>query len=132
VEKFRSTGSNNQIMNRLRAPPRPRPIFHLYFRFVAKRRPLLPTPTTSRRVLLPTPTETWKTPSTRLKITASKNNRFVWLTRKCPRPIPKPNIGVINPSVLADSEIQRTSSTATYVPDIRKVVLNSSSRVSRA
>jgi len=50
--------------------------------------------------------------------------------KKCSRPIPKPNIGVINPSVLADSEI--TSSMATYIPDVRKVILKSPSRVSRA
>ena len=116
-------------MNRLRAPPRPRPIFQTYFRFAAKRRPLLPTPRRSRRVLLPTPVENWKTPSTRLRITTSKNNRFVWLMNKCSRPIPKPNIGVINPSVSADSEI--TSSMATCIPDVRKVILKSPSRVSR-
>jgi len=47
----------------------------------------------------------------------------VWLMRKCPRPILKPEIGVINPAVLADSKIQQTCSTAIYVPDTRRVVL---------
>jgi len=92
------------------------------------KRPLLPTPRTSR-FLLPTPVETWKTPSTRLRITASPNRRFVWLMRKCPRPIPKPKIGAINPAVLADNEIQQTTSNIIHVPDTRRVVVKSSTKL---